>query len=162
MSTCSHLAGEDVTEPLLEGDFDNAPTGSGRAASGDSHGPILNILSAVKHGLSACVTTLAHCVDWLWSSFHVHLTDDQLDKLTRLRTALSDKYDPQNPSHQVRSASQHTYFMEQTQRRHVLLRMCSCCSAASSPVYLPCAPCFFLTLQTFAESVIRALGRLFP
>jgi hypothetical protein len=64
--------------------------------------PVLNIITAVKHGWSACVNTLAHCVDWLWSSLPAQLTPDQLEKLARLRVALSDKYDPQDESHQVR------------------------------------------------------------
>lgn len=62
-----------------------------------------SFIQFITKRLAACATSLQACVQWIVSGgSSPQLTDEQLELLASIRTVLKDKFDKDNPEHQVR------------------------------------------------------------
>ena len=117
---CSRIAGDDdatETRPLLEdesdsGEFarpstDTTPAVHSGRRHDDTHSgaSLLHTLAALLHGgVDACLSSLGTVFHWI---FRVvgrgsKLTAEQKAKIDQVRTLLKDKFEHDNPEHQVR------------------------------------------------------------
>lgn len=65
--------------------------------------PIENLLHILTKGFAACASSLHAAVQWILSSGGgTQLTPEQLQQLDNMRGTLKDRFDKDNPEHQVR------------------------------------------------------------
>jgi hypothetical protein len=84
-------------------DGDQDPEVSAHLASQPS--TIDMLIKLLSDGLSVCVTSLSTYLQWLFRgrASSSPLTEEQLSKLAQVRTLLKDRFQHDNPEHQVRS-----------------------------------------------------------
>jgi hypothetical protein len=112
----AHTEDSDVQEGLLEeereaegaerADLQAAASGSEPASTGPAQLTTLeSFILFITKGLAACATSLQACVQWIVTgSSSLPLTDEQLELVAKVRAVLKERFDRNNPEHQVRAA----------------------------------------------------------